>query len=430
MEPKLPDSDHHVMRSLGLAAAILGFLLSGAAATRADSSASIQPSSQPSMEEQSGPDFSDKLTGDWFAARRKLADAGVTIGADLVLEGFDNFQGGLDTAHPVGATTFDLNCTFDMEKLAKIDGGQFYVDLEDHAFANPTTALVGDLQVFDKLNASPYLQIFEAWYQQTLLNGALRLKVGKVDANSEFCVIDNGLLFLNSSTQVSPTIFTMPTTPDPMPSINAFFTPTDWYFAGVGAYYANRSDRFGDLVDDPASVQPTKFGTLIIGETGLQWHGLLNFPGNVKLGAWGHTGTFQKFDGTQQRGADGMYVVFDQTLYQPAGEKDSDRGLRMFAEYGLTQPDVNPIDRHIGGGFTDTGPDIAFPHDTLGISAQYAHISYQAGLKYPYELAIEGFVRHPLTPWASVQPDLQYIIHPGGKLPDAVVLTLRLELDF
>jgi carbohydrate-selective porin OprB len=245
-------------------------------------------------------------------------------------------------------------------------------------------------------------------------------------------VIDNGLPFLNSSTQVSPTIFMMPTTPDPMPSINAFFTPTDWYFAGVGAYYANRSDRFGELVDNPASIQPTQFGTFIIGETGLQWHGtqLLNFPGNVKVGAWGHTGTFQKFDGTQQNGADGMYAVFDQTLYQPTGEKDSDRGLRMFAEYGLTQADVNPIDRHVGGGFTDTGPDIAFPHDTLGISAQYAQISHQAGLRYPYELAIEGFVRHPLTPWASVQPDLQYIIHPGGNLPDAVVLTLRLELDF
>jgi porin len=418
--------------SLGLAAAFLGTLPLGAAAARADSMASTQISSQPSTDEQSGPDFSEKLTGDWFGARRKLADAGVTVGADLVLEGFDNFQGGLDTAHAVGATTFDLNVALDLEKLAKIHGGEFYADLEDHAFGNPTTALVGDLQVFDKLNASPYLQIFEAWYQQTLLNGVLRVKVGKVDANSEFCVIDNGLPFLNSSTQVSPTIFVMPTTPDPMPSINAFFTPTDWYFAGVGAYYSNRSDRIGDLVDDPASVQPTRFGTFIIGETGLQWHGtqLLDFPGNLKVGAWGHTGTFQKFDGTQTNGAQGMYAVFDQTLYQPAEDTDSDRGLRMFAEYGLTQPDVSPIDQHVGGGFTDTGPDITFPHDTLGISAQYAHISHQAGLRYPYELAIEGFDRHPLTPWAIFQPDLQYIIHPGGKLPDAVVLTLRLELDF
>jgi len=59
--------------------------------------------------------------------------------------------------------------------------------------------LVGNVQKFTKLNYPPYLQIAEFWYRQTLFHGKLRLKLGKVDANSEFSVVDNYLAFLNSS---------------------------------------------------------------------------------------------------------------------------------------------------------------------------------------------------------------------------------------
>jgi carbohydrate-selective porin OprB len=140
------------------------------------------------------------------------------------LEGFKNFHGGIRTTPIVGTSTFDLSLGLDTENLFNWKGGKFYITSEDHAGRNPSQVLVGDLQIFDKLNATSYLQVFEMWYQQQLLNNKLRLKIGKVDANTEFSVIDNGLPFINSSTQVSPTVFLFPTTPDPMPSVNVFFT--------------------------------------------------------------------------------------------------------------------------------------------------------------------------------------------------------------
>jgi carbohydrate-selective porin OprB len=73
---------------------------------------------------------------------------------------------------------------------------------------------------------------------------------------------------------------------------------------------------------------------------------------------------------------------------------------------------------------------MASPNDVLGFSAQYAHISHEAGLKYPYELAFEAFKKYQITPWENIQPDLQYILHPGGHLDDAIVLTLRWEIQF
>jgi carbohydrate-selective porin OprB len=66
-----------------------------------------------------GSGFENNLTGDWWGRRQQLQDAGISIGSTLTLEGFANFRGGVDTAHRVGATTFDLNLTLDTEKLSR-----------------------------------------------------------------------------------------------------------------------------------------------------------------------------------------------------------------------------------------------------------------------------------------------------------------------
>jgi porin len=389
--------------------------------------ATTQPDTAPASA-----NFDGNLTGDWFGLRQCLQDQGVTFSATLQAEGFDNFQGGVHTQPQVGSTTFDLNLAVDTEKLLHWQGGEFYVDLEDHAFRNPTTALTGDLQGFDSLNSPPYLQIFEIWYQQLLFDGKIRIKIGKVDSNTDFSLIDNGLQFVNGSSQNSPTLFLLPTTPDPMPSANIFFTPNDSWYASFGASYANRSDRFGDLVDDPADLQVSDYGTFLIGETGLKWTAapLLQQAGNLRMGAWGHTGTFTRFDGQEQQGTYGYYGIVDQTLWQPKGEPATGRGVRTFFECGQTQNDIYPIDRHFGGGLTWTGPLDYRPSDVIGFSPQYAHISPQANLQHPYELALEGFYLWQITPWAFIQPDLQYIIHPGGIYPDALVATLRVQISF
>lgn len=386
----------------------------------------------PQVQKQRSSEFEDKATGDWWGWRQRLERTGITIDASLVLEGFKNFHGGLETSRAVAASTFDLSLALDTETLFNWRGGKFYADLEDHAGKNPSTALVGDFQVFDKLNSKPYLQIFELWYQQKLFDDKLRLKIGKVDANTEFSVIENGLEFISSSTQVSPTVFPFPTTPDPMPSVNMFFTPNESYFASFGAYYSNRSEGFGNFVGSPQDVQLSEHGAFLIGETGLRWRRapVLEGDGNLKLGGWGHTGTFTRFNGSWQRGTYGYYAILDQTLWQPAGERESGRGVRTFLIYGRTQKTINTIDWHIGGGIVSTGLFAARPNDVAGFGPQYAHISGEAGLPQSHELTMELFYKLQIIRWAALMPDLQYIIHPGGRYPDALVGTLRLMMNF
>jgi porin len=46
------------------------------------------------------------------------------------------------------------------------------------------------------------------------------------------------------------------------------------------------------------------------------------------------------------------------------------------------------------------------------------------------ETAIEMFYKLQLTPFFSIKPDLQYIVNPGGDLPNAFVAGLRMEVAF
>lgn len=398
-----------------------------------DQQASRQELAAPDRQEQDPAGLADVVRRSLQASRRGLEKAGFMIDAKAVLEGFNNFRGGLRTDRMVGASTVDLSLTADTEKLLHWPGGTFYVDIEDHAGGNPTTELVGDLQVFDKLNTAPYLQVFELWYQQKLFAGKVRLKIGKVDANSEFSVIDNGLEFENSSAQVSPTVFLLPTTPDPMPSVNLFFTPRPAWYAAFGVYDANRTVNFGNLHGSPEEAQLSDNGVFLIGEVGLRWRQapVAGHAGNLKLGTWGHTGTFTRFDGGQQHGTSGWYAIFDQTLWRPpGGVAAAGRGVRVFLEYGSTQNRITVIDWHAGGGLAWTGPLAARPEDVTGFTPQYAHISSQAALPHAYELALEWFYKAQITPWAALQPDLQFIEHPGGRYPAALVGTLRLAVDF
>lgn len=370
----------------------------------------------------------DTSSSDFFS---RLQDKGFTFGILESLEGYRNFTGGLRTGY-AWASTFDVNVTMDLQKILNLPGGTFYTDLEDHAGENPTARLVGDWQVFDKHNSSPFFQVMEIWYQQILFNQKLRIKVGKIDANAEFSVIDNGLDFINSSTQVTPTFFVFPTFPDPVPAINIFFTPKKFFYTNFALDDANQNAKFLDFYGDPVSVQPTKNGALFLSESGFVWDHdpLLRKDGNLKLGLWRHNGTFPKFDGTFQHGADGFYVIFDQTLWEPAKNESGNRGFRMYLEYTITDSTVSPVYEHIGGGVTWAGLSANRSSDATGISAHYALLSPGLASTEKFEFNLEGFYQYQISPWLNIEPDVQYIVHPGGHYRNVLIGTLLFNFAF
>ncbi len=375
---------------------------------------------------------STEILKDMPSTRQKKSwkDRGITLGTTGSLEAYENFTGGIRTGSAFAAL-LDASMNLDLEKLMGLKRGTFYVDFEYHGGDNPTAKLVGDLQVFDKNNADPFFETLEIWYQQILFSNKLRIKAGKVDANTEFSVIDNGLDFINSPTQVTPAFPVFPTFPDPMPGITLFFNPNRLFFFDFALYEANQSTHFLNFSGHPAAAQLSLHGQLFMVESGLNWNHLASWlkDGNVKIGFWRHNGYFQDLLGRYQHGLAGMYVIYDQTLWKSLRKNDPEV-LKMFLVYGLTDSRVSAIYRHYGGGMVLTAPFRTRPEDETGFSLQYTDIS--SGLRVPqkFELNLEAYYQFSLNKTINLKPDLQYVVHPGGIYRNAFVSTLMLNYAF
>jgi carbohydrate-selective porin OprB len=63
------------------------------------------------------------------------------------------------------------------------------------------------------------------------------------------------------------------------------------------------------------------------------------------------------------------------------------------------------------------------------VCTQYAKISPKPGLLWNHEQTVESFYKIVLGSWINIQPDAQYIVHPGGQYSNALVATLQLNLS-
>lgn len=379
---------------------------------------------------------SDRATGDWGGLRTQMENRGISLDAKLTLDWSANFHGGLMTRNEVYRHLLNVNLTLDTQKLIGWEGGTFFTSFQQHSGRNGAERLTGDLQGFDNIDAEEFSQVSELWYEQRFLQNLLRVKIGKVDANSEFAYVEHGAEFLNSSMGYSPTILGFPSYPDPATSVNVFVEPVEWFYAGVGLYDGATQDasrgRTGNRGPATAWGKPSDW--MLLGEMGFRWSLPSDLPGRLGLGGWGHSGRFAYVDesGQDAGGTQGFYLVADQMVWRenPA-LKDDTQGIGLFGQFGYADEQVSEFSHHIGGGLAWTGAIPTRDNDVMGLGASYVSLSPQAAFAEDYELAIEGFYKVQFTPWASLKPDVQYIVNPGGgDAKDAIVGTLRLEILF
>ncbi len=95
------------------------------------------------------------------------------------------------------STLLDFNAAFDLEKLAGLPRTIAYVDayqIEGRDLSND----IGDAQGVSNIQGLDVRQIAEVWVE-TWIGDQVRLKVGKVDFNSEFAFNEIGGEFINST---------------------------------------------------------------------------------------------------------------------------------------------------------------------------------------------------------------------------------------
>ena len=381
-----------------------------------------------------------RATGDWGGARAALDDTGMSFNGSAITEWSDVFSG---ASGPSGAFRFlvDLNLTFDLEKLLKLEGGSVFADFQT---ADTTSGGMfhGGFQPYSNIAIDGSItQLSQLWYEQWLFDRMLRLKLGKVDANTEFAYIPAAGGFINASAGFSPAIFALPTYPNPSTSVNVFVYPTESWYIGAGAYDGAAT------IDgvQTGSRGPSTFFTddlsddwFFIAETGLALSEVGPLKGmRVGLGGWWLSGEMPRFDGGTDDGTGGVYALAEARVWAPEGTDLADdecaQGLWAFGQYGWANDEVSLVSQQIGGGLSLSGTFAGRDEDSMGVYLSYVDFSDDpaAGLGAS-EFSIEVFYDFAVTPFLHIKPDLQWFLNPSGDASsdDALVGTLRCTINF
>jgi porin len=312
--------------------------------------------------------------------------------------------------------------------------------------------LVGDVQGVSNLEAPAAVRLEEAWLQQNLLDNRLSWLVGRYDLNTEFYRLQSGALFINSSFGIGPefahsgmagpSIF-----PNTAVGTRVAFKPSPNVVWRAAVLDGVPVDRPGNGIRVFASGD----GALLVGEVALlarpdtagvprqRRFGIGRgrarpYGGKVAIGAWYYTARFPDLVDTlpngasaQHRGSGGAYLIGDLTV----------RSLTAFAQLGLGDARVNQIGGYVGGGFTLTAPFLSRAQDALGLAvaaarngSHYERAQTSAGAPAAGETAVELTYLAQFGSWLTAQPDVQYVIHPGGTRAtrNAVVPGLRIAV--
>lgn len=366
------------------------------------------PAQQPNGDEDSSVIFAMR------SALRTLNEHGLSFQGQVVNDWSKALRSGTDPGYGFGRYSFDLFAAIDGEKSLGWKGAMGLVRLKQH-IREFGWSKDGAAQIYSNIDAASRTTLYELWFEQKWRAGRLRLKGGKIDANTEFAVVESGADFLNSSMGFSPTILAFPTYPEPQPGAGIFLTSPSGYGLGVGIFR-------------------TTMGTLSIAEPRLRWSmGDGELPGRLGAGYWRVDGSMDGFAGGVCSVSQGFYTVLEQGLWR-SKHADSAQSFTSFLQVGRASGEVSTFIQHLGGGAVWQSPFASRPHDGLGFAATWVRFTPQpaAGFEYGSELIAESYYKLAIAPHISLVPDLQFLHHPGGLRahPDVVVFTPRFVLSF
>lgn len=415
----------------------------------------------------------EQVLGDWSGMRPVLADHGVEIFGGYTVEVWGNTTGGLKTG-TVYTGLLDFGAEVDLEKAIGWQGATVSTTWLWLSGRDASEDLAGNFLTISNIAGFNTLRLFDLWFQQNLLDDRISIRLGQLSADSEFVISDYSGLFINGT--FGWPAFAYMNIPEggpgyPMGTLGAriALNPVNWFtFQSAvfqGNVFAQDVNRHGFRWRLDAQT-----GYTFLNEAQFRWNHRdeeTGLPGQLKPGVWFQTG--QSADALAEStnsGNSGFYLILDQMLYREPGEpsiadpgKDgivdgkgtksfkapvaiekSDQGLGWFGRVAFTPSDRNFINFYFDTGLSYKGLIPTRDNDTVGIGFGYAQLSDGArnslqdegAAPIGAEMVIEFTYQAAITPWLVVQPDLQYIINPGGTtdLNNALVIGGRASITF
>ena len=364
------------------------------------------------------------LFGDMGGLRPWLGRRGASLSINETSEVLGNTSGGVRRGFDYdGVTTATLKV--DTAKAVGIPGGTFLASaLWIHGRNLSADNLGPILQTASGIEASRDLRLWELWYDQKLGSKA-DVKIGEQSLDNEWMVSTNALLFVNTMlgwAMVPSADMPAGGPAYPMAALGARLAvhPAANITVMAGLYNGRTMpDRWAAnaQIDNFSGLAfPIGGGPLAIAEVRYSLPaGLL--PGTYRLGAWYDGQQFQDLrDGALRRGDYSVYGIVDQQVWRQPGH--AARALSLFAR-AMSAPlnDRNPVDFGLNAGATLKDPLPGRPDDTAGLAFGLARVSLDTGTMTAghSETMIEATYQAQVTPWWQVQPDLQYIFHPGAQ---------------
>lgn len=422
----------------------------------------------------------DTLTGDWGGLRTNLIDHGVTLALKYTGEVIHTPAGGIRRGGSY-EDQFLLTGDFDFDKLLGLSGLTGHVAAFSVNGRGPQVNNVGNNMDTSNIEVIRQRQtrLWTLWLQKANADNTVSFRFGQLSVDDEFLGSPTAANLIN-------TTFLWPALGfDNLPAgtpnrLNATYGPAYPLGAPGARIQFNPSDKISWLTaaftHQPESVDRSGAQFRFDGDafiiTELQYlenqaKDATGLPVAYKIGAWYDTGTFNDthYDTTgrslasplsngkpaQRSGTWAFYGVADRTVWQ----SESGQALSLFLRGGLAPDSYNLVNGYVDGGIGFKGLIPGRESDVATLGVAYANVGngiigldkdarrtngYNTPIR-DYETIIELNYSAALAPWWTVQPDIQYVVHPafGGANPlkptpqsieNATVLTLRTTLTF
>ena len=382
----------------------------------------------------------------WRKFVQTTEDAGVSVALGVTsvyqLNLRKGVAGGVHRRKGRISGTYDLELTLDLDKLLGIAGGEIRMLAEGGFSDGLGASSVGSIM---DVNANAFgdtaIALTEFYYHQSLYDGRLKFRVGKLDLTGGYscrhcCVAFDTNAYANDETAnfMNGALVNNPTIPFPDKGLGAsvFVMPTNnWYIAagiGDGSAVATQTG-FKTIFRKPTSA-------FIAVETGLAASfksGEKELTGAYRAGLWYDSSEKEHFrTGQAKRDDVGFYLSFDQELYREKSVNSNDyQGLGAFFRFGLADPNRNDIKQFYSAGLQYTGLVPGRDEDLVGIGYAYSRAGNNPDFKGKNEQVLEVYYNAKVTDWCNISPNFQYLKNVNmGEARDTSVIGIRVQLSF
>lgn len=399
----------------------------------------------------------EHLLGDWAGVRTWLEDHGVTPTLTLVTDALGNPIGGARHGFR-GASNLGLDLRFDLDRLVGLTGGSFDVSFSERFGSSLSKEDIGNVFTVQQVFGGQTYRVVHVAYQQTLWDGRIELRVGRIAAGDDFLVSPYNYVFVQNGFDGNPVgvFFNAPgmtAYPNTTWGGRAKGMLTERSYVMAGLYNGDPSIRANEHHGADWSMAGPLFAIV---EAGYQVNGRpgdAGLLGNYKAGFWYDDSRYIDFttvargrDPRVSRGNWGIYGLFDQVLVR-FGEPGSYRGVGVTGSV-LVSPDqsISQMPFFFTAGLLVRGAFASRPTDVAGLGVVHGRFSddlqdsqRRARRSDPsvgvqrHETALELTYRFSLRGGALFfQPDLQYIVRPGGtgRIRDALVAGFQAAINF